>query len=120
MMTNNSIDDILSEVEKKEIGKCKSKKKKPKTKKSDHKHCYDRIILREEKSRVSDLTHFTFYKQCTICSKEEWIKIPEKVDKFLKETNSRYDFFYWLTLNKDDLEKIEKEFPEITVVYLER
>jgi len=130
-MTNNP-NEIIEEYEAKEQISDKQKKKKPKTKKADHKHVYDKYVIKEEKLETlfgsytlyKDKTQFSIYKKCSVCGKLIHENLPQYIEDDLANTfeknSKKWKYFYFCISNRDEVEYIEKNYPEIEICYLEK
>jgi len=90
-MKNSNPDEIIETFDEQEVIPTKSKKKKQKTKKSDHKHIYEKYVIVEEKMSYfvpnkHTSTFFKTYKRCTVCGKLERFKLPEYMYDDIEKT----------------------------------
>ena len=127
-MKSSNPDEIIEKFEEQEKVPDKRKKKKPKTKKSDHKHIYDKFLIVEEKpaylaSFKNNIIYHT-YKKCSICGKTEWENLPQyMIDDLVKTFNKNplsIKLLYCHIDNRKDVEYLKNKYPDIIeVTYLD-
>lgn len=83
-----------------EIVPYRTKRKKKKVKRSNHKHLYDKVIIQ---SQINGRPNYMLGKKCSICNKVEitqyFISIPTEIKSIVRLENS-------------NLEIIKKYYPE--------
>ena len=127
-MTSNNPNEIIESFEEKERISTKKHKKKPRTKKSDHKHIYDKYVIVEVKMSYwvpnkHESTRFETYRKCNVCGKLDWSKLPDYMYNDLEETfNNSLNFKYFhISIGFEEAKYLEERYPNlIEVSYLEK
>jgi len=128
-MTSNNPNDIIDSFEEQEKIPNKNHKKKPKTKKSDHRHIYDKYVIIERKMSYyipnkHTNTFFDTYKKCSVCGKLDWSKLPDymydDIEKTFNKNPSGYKYFH-ISIGFEEVKYLKENYPDlIEVNYLEK
>jgi len=127
-MKNSNPDEVVNVFEEQEVTPIKSKKKKQKTKKSDHKHVYEKYVLVERKlsyfvPNKHESVSFHTYKKCNICGKLEFFKLPEYIYDDLEKTFDKNPLglkHVHIGIGFEEAKYLEKKYPDlIEISYLE-
>jgi len=121
--------EIIENFDEEERIPNKKHKKKPRPKKSDHKHIYDKILIVEEapdylKYFENKITYRS-YKKCSICGRLDDERLPDYIiDDLVKTFNKNplnARFFYCHVDNRKEAEYLKNKYPElIEVKYIEK